>query len=64
MNNFWSLVGFEFKKIFQRKSVLVAMLTSLVFITFSGVAMLIGNNSMSDFNSSNMSNYDSLLMDK
>ncbi len=42
MNNFWSLVGFEHKKIFTAKFVIL-FLVLLIFISISSVGILIGN---------------------
>ncbi len=59
MNNFWSLVGFEYKKIFVRKSVLIAMLLALMATIFSAFVLVMGNNP-----STGVSNYEEMLMDK
>lgn len=59
MNNFWSLVKFEYKKIFVRKSVLVAISLAIVATVFSVLGLVIGNNP-----NTNTSNYKEMLMDK
>ncbi|MEG1947412.1 MAG: hypothetical protein RR139_10000 [Lachnospiraceae bacterium] len=59
MNNFWSLVGFEYKKIFVRKSVLIAVLLALIATIFSVFALVIGNNP-----NTGISNYEEMLIDK
>ena len=64
MNNFWSLVGFEYKKIFVRKSVIVAIALSLGVVLLSSVTMLLGSNNMSNFQDTKMSNYEEMMMDK
>ena len=64
MNNFWSLVGFEYKKIFIRKSVIIAIALSVVVVLLSSFTMLLGSNNMSDFQDTEMSNYEEMLMEK
>ena len=64
MNNFWSLVGFEYKKIFVRKSVIISIALSIVVVLLSGVTMLLGSNNMSDFQDTEMTNYEEMRMDK
>ncbi|MEG2513679.1 MAG: hypothetical protein RSA52_10515, partial [Acetivibrio sp.] len=59
MNNFWSLVGFEYKKIFVRKSVLIALLLALIATIFSVFALVMGNNPNTE-----TSNYEEMLIDK
>lgn len=45
MNNFWSLVGFEYKKIFSRKSIFLVVILGVVFSTFTiGTDMITQNN--------------------
>lgn len=43
MNSFWDLVGFEYKKIFKRKSVIVTLILSLIVTVFSCAAILLGD---------------------
>lgn len=64
MNNFWSLVGFEYKKIFSKKSVIISLILAFILIIFSCFTMVIGNNSQSNYMSETMSNYEAMLMDK
>lgn len=64
MNNFWTLVGFELKKITGRKSAIVFLVISFVVVIFSCFAMVIGKNSSSDYIMQGMSNYDAMKMDK
>lgn len=59
MNNFWSLVGFEYKKIFARKSVIFAICLGLFCVILSISLIVMGNDSVTG-----MSNYDTMLMDK
>lgn len=42
MNNFWTLVGFEYKKVFSRKSTIIACILAFVVIVFTGFSLLIG----------------------
>ncbi|ONI46229.1 hypothetical protein AN641_01995 [Candidatus Epulonipiscioides gigas] len=62
MNNFWYLVGFEYKKIFIRKSFIVAFIITLFFIVFSCATMVMGKNSMSDYSNTNLTNYEEMLL--
>lgn len=59
MNNFWSLVGFEYKKIFTRKSVLIAIALALAATVFAVMASVIGTNS-----ATGKSHYEEMLIDK
>ncbi|MEG2304612.1 MAG: hypothetical protein RSC17_04175, partial [Lachnospiraceae bacterium] len=59
MNNFWSLVGFEYKKIFVRKSVLIAVLLALIATIFSVFTLVMGINP-----NTGISNYKEMLIDK
>ncbi|WP_202707446.1 ABC transporter permease [Sporosalibacterium faouarense] len=59
MNNFWTLVGFEYKKIIIRKSVWVCVLLAVIATVFSVCGLIIGGNP-----ATGMSNYDEMLMDK
>ena len=43
MNNFWTLVGFEYKKIFYKKSVIMALALGLAIVIFSCFTMVMGN---------------------
>ncbi len=62
MNNFWSLVGFEYKKIFVRKSVYVAIVILLAIAAVSTVATLIGKVDPNDPDS--LSYYEEMLIYK
>ncbi len=42
MNNFWSLVGFEYKKVFTKRTIIIFVLM-LALISVSAVGILIGN---------------------
>ncbi len=64
MNNFWSLVRFELKKIVVKKSILVAMGLGLAIVIFSSTAMIIDSNTQSDYGVDGLNNYDSMLLDK
>ena len=64
MNNLWSLVGFEFKKILHNKSLIISIVTAFAVTIFSCFAMIIGSNSQSNYGSENMSNYEAMLTDK
>lgn len=59
MNNFWCLVGFEYKKIFARKSVLIAILLALAATVFSSAGLVIGSDPVTG-----ISYYDEMLTDK
>lgn len=59
MNNFWSLVGFEYKKIVIRKSVWICVLLAVIATVFAPCGLIIGSNP-----ASGMSNYEEMLMDK
>lgn len=59
MNNFWDLVGFEYKKIFVRKSVWIAIALAVVATAASVCGLIIGRNPVTG-----MSNYEEMLMDK
>ncbi len=51
MNNFWNLVGYEYKKIFVRKSVYVAMILLFAATILSSVAAVMGKVDSNDPNS-------------
>lgn len=59
MNNFWTLVGFEYKKIFARKSVFIAIVAAIFVITFASATNIIGTNT-----TTGKSYYDEMLLDK
>lgn len=59
MNNFWDLVGFEYKKIFVRKSVWIAIALAVAATAASVCGLIIGRNPVTG-----MSNYEEMLMDK
>lgn len=59
MNNFWNLVGFEYKKIFVRKSVWVAVSLALITTVVSSFGLIIGINP-----ATGKSNYAEMLVDK
>lgn len=59
MNNFWSLVGFEYKKIFLKKSVVIAVFLALIITVFSNIGVMIGNNP-----NTGRSHYEDMLIDK
>lgn len=44
MNNFWSLVGFEYKKILKRKSMIIFILISICAVVLSGLLNINGNS--------------------
>lgn len=58
MNNIWTLVGFEYKKIFVRKSVFIAILSAVFVITFAGATNIIGTNT-----TTGKSYYDEMLLE-
>lgn len=59
MNNFWTLVGFEYKKIFARKSVFIAILAAIFVITFTSATNIIGTDT-----TTGKSYYDEMLLEK
>lgn len=59
MNNFWTLVGFEYRKIFARKSIVIAILTAIFVITFAAATNIIGTNT-----TTGKSYYDEMLLEK
>lgn len=59
MNNFWDLVRFEYKKIFVRKSVWIAVALAVAATAASVCGLIIGRNPVTG-----MSNYEEMLMDK
>lgn len=64
MNNFWTLVCYEYKKILHKKSALIAFAFAFVLIVFSCFTMVMGNNSQGNYDNENMSAYEAMLMDK
>lgn len=64
MHNFWTLVHFEYYKVFHKKTSILAIILCCILIIFSASAMIISLNNESDYSNSSMSNYDSLLMEK
>ncbi len=62
--NFWTLVGFEYKKLFLKKSVLIALVFAFGLIIFSCFTMVIGRNRYGNYYTKNMSAYEVMLMDK
>ncbi|MEG0693113.1 MAG: ABC transporter permease subunit, partial [Oscillospiraceae bacterium] len=59
MNNFWTLVRFEYKKMFAKKSVSIAICLALVATVLSVLGVVIGNNPYTG-----SSNYKEMLIDK
>ncbi len=59
MNNFWSLVKFEYKKIFARKSVLIALILGLICVVASPLGLLVGKDP-----DTNRTNYENVMLDK
>lgn len=59
MNNFWSLVDFEYKKILTRKSVLIAICVAFLCILLTNSLMVMGSDPITG-----MSSYDTMRMDK
>lgn len=64
MNNFWTLVGFEYKKILHKKTVLIAFTLAMILILFSCFSMVLGGNTQGNYYSESMSAYDAMLLDK
>lgn len=64
MNNFWTLVGFEYKKMFYKKSVIVILIFALALVIFSCFTMVMGDGNQGDRSAQNRSAYDVMLMDK
>lgn len=62
MNNFWSLVGFEYKKILKKKSIILTLILALVLIMFSCVGILLG--SRYEGGKRYESNYEGMLKDR
>lgn len=62
MNNFWTLVKFEYKKIFMKKSTIIGCILAIIFIMFSTFAVLIGN----EYKSGEVvaSKYESMVLDR
>lgn len=59
MNNFWTLVKFQYKKIFVRKSVIVVIMLALIATVFTVSGIVLGTNHVTG-----MTNYEEMLMDK
>ncbi len=59
MNNFWTLVKYEHKKIFMRKSVVVGIVISIILTIILACINIIGTNYESGINY-----YDEMLIDK
>lgn len=51
MNNFGSLVGFEYKKILTRKSVLIAIGVAFLCILLTNSLMVMGSDSITGMSS-------------
>lgn len=58
MNNFWSLVGFEYKKIIMRKSVIIAIIICIGLSAFTAVSFAFGTSWQG------LSGYEELMIDK
>lgn len=64
MNNFWTLVGFEYKKIFHKKSAIITVALALAMVIYFCIIMVIGNSNQSNYYVKDMSAYDAMLIDK
>lgn len=64
MNNFWTLVGFEYKKIFQKKSVILGMIFALGLVIFSCFTMVVGDSTQGIYSTERMSAYEAIMIDK
>lgn len=65
MTNFWSLVGFELKKFFNRKPAIIFLVVSFFIVVLSCFGMVIGKNKSSNYyTTQGMSNYDIMKMDR
>ncbi len=64
MNNFWTLVGFEYKKIFQRKSVPILIFLILLFTIFLTTTTIIGSDNVSTEGDIPLSNYELMKLCK
>lgn len=65
MNHFWSLVGYEYKKLLCKKSVLLAGILAFAITIFGCFTMVIGSsNEQGNHFTENMSNYEAMLLDK
>lgn len=64
MNNFWTLVVFEYKKIFHKKSVIITLALALALAIFSCITMVIGSSDQGNYYTKDMSASDAMLMDK
>ncbi len=59
MNNFFELIGFEYRKIFARKSVTIAIILVIATAVYTGLATVIGTDV-----ETGISYYDEAMMDK
>lgn len=59
MNNFWNLVGFEYKKIFTKKSVPISICLAVLTTILTILLVVMGSDTLTG-----MSSYDTMLMDK
>ncbi|MEG0153732.1 MAG: ABC transporter permease, partial [Cellulosilyticaceae bacterium] len=65
MNQFWSLVGYEYKKLLCKKSVILAGVLAFAISIFSCFTMVIGSsNGQGNHYMENTSNYQAMLLDK
>lgn len=64
MNNFWTLVRFEYQKILERKSVLITLIFALALVILSCFTMVMGNNTQGNYFTEEMTAYEGMLMDK
>lgn len=59
MNNFWNLVGFEYKKIFTKKGVPISICLAILTTILTILLVVMGSDTLTG-----MSSYDTMLMDK
>jgi len=59
VNNFWTLVKFEYKKIVVRKSVMIIMVLALIANVFTVCGIILGTDYVTG-----MTNYEEMLLDK
>lgn len=64
MNNFWTLVGFEYKKIIRKKSAVITIVFAFAFTIFTCFTMVLSGNSQGNYYTEGMSSYEIMLMDK
>ena len=62
MNNFWNLVGFEYKKIFMKKSVWFAIILSVITVVWSCFGLVLGQEYIDG--KPVRSGYEGMLMDR